>query len=154
MWLNGRLKLIFHSYNLNYRPRKYFHFFVLLSVRNVFISVCSTYHALFRMYPIRLYILFLLIFSFVLAYFFFLFSYEKHFATSQKAPQMMQEEVEGFEQVITMEEDGRLGNLLMEMATLLLIGREANVSVSLLPQVDHAIICHYLIIISTAKQCS
>ena len=57
------------------------------------------------------------------------------------------EEVEGFEQVITMEEDGRLGNLLMEMATLLLIGREANVSVSLLPQVDDVIICHYLIII-------
>ena len=47
----------------------------------------------------------------------------------------MMEEVEGFEQVITMEEDGRLGNLLMEMATLLLIGRAANVSVSLLPQV-------------------
>ena len=98
------------------------------------------------MYPIRLYILFLLIISFVLAYFLFLFPYENHFATSQKAGQMM-EEVEGFEQVITMEEDGRLGNLLTEMATLLLIGREANVSVSLLPQVDHAIFCHYLIII-------
>ena len=40
------------------------------------------------------------------------------------------------EQVITMEEDGRLGNLLMEMATLLLIGRQANVNVSLLPQVS------------------
>ena len=45
----------------------------------------------------------------------------------------MKEEVE--ERVITMEEDGRLGNLLMEMATLLLIGRQANVTVSLLPQV-------------------
>ena len=39
------------------------------------------------------------------------------------------------EQVITMEEDGRLGNLLIETATLFLIGRQANVSVSLLPQV-------------------
>ena len=50
---------------------------------------------------------------------------------------MAKEEVEGrlAEQVITMEEDGRLGNLLMEMATLLLIGRHANVTVSLLPQV-------------------
>ena len=48
---------------------------------------------------------------------------------------MMKEEVE--ERVITMEEDGRLGNLLMEMATLLLIGRHANVTVSLLPQVAH-----------------
>ena len=34
-----------------------------------------------------------------------------------------------------MEEDGRLGNLLMEMATLLLLGEHANVTVSLLPQV-------------------
>ena len=38
--------------------------------------------------------------------------------------------------VISMEEDGRLGNLLMEMATLLLLGKHANVTVSLLPQVD------------------
>ena len=38
-------------------------------------------------------------------------------------------------QVISMEEDGRLGNLLIETATLFLIGRQANVSVSLLPQV-------------------
>ena len=38
--------------------------------------------------------------------------------------------------VISMEEDGRLGNLLMEMATLLLLGEHANVTVSLLPQVD------------------
>ena len=38
-------------------------------------------------------------------------------------------------QVITMEENGRLGNLLTEMATLLLLGRRANVTVSLLPQV-------------------
>ena len=34
-----------------------------------------------------------------------------------------------------MEEDGRLGNLLIETATLFLIGRQANVTVSLLPQV-------------------
>ena len=47
---------------------------------------------------------------------------------------------EQVEQVITMEEDGRLGNLLMEMATLLLIGRQANVTVSLLPQVAHIVI--------------
>ena len=49
-------------------------------------------------------------------------------------------EVRSAEQVITMEEDGRLGNLLMEMATLLLIGRQANVTVSLLPQVAHIVI--------------
>ena len=55
---------------------------------------------------------------------------------------MAKEEVEGrlAEQVITMEEDGRLGNLLMEMATLLLIGRHANVTVSLLPQVAQIVI--------------
>ena len=49
----------------------------------------------------------------------------------------MTQEVDGMEveQVITMAEDGRLGNLLMEMATLYLIGRQANVTVSLLPQV-------------------
>ena len=40
-------------------------------------------------------------------------------------------------QVISMEEDGRLGNLLIETATLLLIGKQANVTVSLLPQVSH-----------------
>ena len=49
-------------------------------------------------------------------------------------------EVRSAEQVITMKEDGRLGNLLMEMATLLLIGRQANVTVSLLPQVAHIVI--------------
>ena len=80
-----------------------------------------------------------IIISSVLAYFLFLFPYEKHLATSQKAGQMMKD-VEEVEQVITMEEDGRLGNLLTEMATLLLIGREANVSVSLLPQVADIII--------------
>ena len=37
-----------------------------------------------------------------------------------------------------MEEDGRLGNLLIETATLFLIGRQANVTVSLLPQVISA----------------
>ena len=41
------------------------------------------------------------------------------------------------QQVISMEEDGRLGNLLIETATLLLIGKQANVTVSLLPQVSH-----------------
>ena len=40
------------------------------------------------------------------------------------------------EQVITIEEDGRLGNLLMETATLLLVGQKLNKPVQLLPQVD------------------
>ena len=40
------------------------------------------------------------------------------------------------EQVITIEEDGRLGNLLMETATLLLIGKKLNKQVQILPQVD------------------
>ena len=57
----------------------------------------------------------------------------------------MKEEVEEVEErVITMEEDGRLGNLLMEMATLLLIGRQANVTVSLLPQVAHIWLSQFL----------
>ena len=38
-------------------------------------------------------------------------------------------------QLITFEEDGRFGNLLLETATLLLIGRKLNKQVSLLPQV-------------------
>ena len=57
--------------------------------------------------------------------------------TSKTPPLKEEVEVREAEQVITMEEDGRLGNLLMEMATLLLIGRQANVTVSLLPQVAH-----------------
>ena len=44
------------------------------------------------------------------------------------------------QQVISMEEDGRLGNLLIETATLFLIGRQANVTVSLLPQVGKNIL--------------
>ena len=44
------------------------------------------------------------------------------------------------QQVISMEEDGRLGNLLIETATLFLIGRKANVTVSLLPQVGKNIL--------------
>jgi len=40
------------------------------------------------------------------------------------------------EQVITMEEDGRLGNLLMETATLLLVGKKLNKRVQVLPQVN------------------
>ena len=47
----------------------------------------------------------------------------------------VEKEEEVMSQVISMEEDGRLGNLLIETATLFLIGRQANVSVSLLPQV-------------------
>ena len=39
-------------------------------------------------------------------------------------------------QIISLEEDGRFGNLLMETATLLLIGQKHNVSVSILPQVS------------------
>ena len=62
-------------------------------------------------------------------------------ATSLMMKEEMKEEVEEVEErVITMEEDGRLGNLLMEMATLLLIGRQANVTVSLLPQVAHIVV--------------
>ena len=48
---------------------------------------------------------------------------------------LMEAEKVEWSQVISMEEDGRLGNLLIETATLFLIGRQANVSVSLLPQV-------------------
>ena len=39
------------------------------------------------------------------------------------------------DQVITLEEDGRFGNLLLETATLLLIGKKLNKRVQLLPQV-------------------
>ena len=40
------------------------------------------------------------------------------------------------QQLITFEEDGRFGNLLLETATLLLIGRKFNKQVNLLPQVS------------------
>ena len=40
------------------------------------------------------------------------------------------------EQIITIEEDGRFGNLLMETATLLLIGKKLNRRVQLLPDVS------------------
>ena len=42
---------------------------------------------------------------------------------------------DGSQQLITFEEDGRFGNLLLETATLLLIGRKLNKQVNLLPQV-------------------
>ena len=42
---------------------------------------------------------------------------------------------EDSQQLITFEEDGRFGNLLLETATLLLIGRKFNKQVNLLPQV-------------------
>ena len=92
--------------------------------------------------------LLMVILSFAAAFFLFMFVSERHFVTLDflkdnvscgpvaKGLKMTQE-VDGMEveQVITMAEDGRLGNLLMEMATLYLIGRQANVTVSLLPQV-------------------
>merc|ERR1719244_1489278 len=37
--------------------------------------------------------------------------------------------------ILTIEEDGRLGNLLMEIGTLILVGERTNRSVQLLPQV-------------------
>ena len=40
------------------------------------------------------------------------------------------------DQVLTFEENGRFGNLLMETATLLLIGRKLNKRVQLLPDVS------------------
>ena len=43
------------------------------------------------------------------------------------------------QQLITFEEDGRFGNLLLETATLLLIGRKLNKQVNLLPQVAEKI---------------
>ena len=52
-------------------------------------------------------------------------------------------EEEVVSQVISMEEDWRLGNLLIETATLFLIGRQANVSVSLLPQVIPGCLTEY-----------
>ena len=48
----------------------------------------------------------------------------------------IQHEDEEIEQVITIEEDGRFGNLLMETATLLLVGQRVNKRVQLLPGVD------------------
>ena len=38
-------------------------------------------------------------------------------------------------QILTIEEDGRFGNLLMETATLLIVGNRLNTSVRILPQV-------------------
>ena len=88
--------------------------------------------------------LLLIVFFSTIALFFFLLSDE----TRLVALTFLQEEEEDTAscipnskevvgQVISMEEDGRLGNLLIETATLLLIGKQANVTVSLLPQVSH-----------------
>ena len=38
------------------------------------------------------------------------------------------------ETIITFEEDGRFGNLLLETATLILIGKKINKPVQLMPQ--------------------
>ena len=46
-----------------------------------------------------------------------------------------EEQIEQDGQIITFEEDGRFGNLLMETATLILIGQNHNVPVKILPQV-------------------
>ena len=94
--------------------------------------------------------LLLILSFFIIGYFLFLFAYEKPYEVrfdlqrgnisydGPKGEKGKTKEVGGKEanvQVITMEENGRLGNLLTEMATLLLLGRRANVTVSLLPQV-------------------
>ena len=91
--------------------------------------------------------LLLIVFFSTIALFFFLLSDE----TRLVALTFLQEEEEdnascipnskelAGQQVISMEEDGRLGNLLIETATLLLIGKQANVTVSLLPQVAHIV---------------
>ena len=94
--------------------------------------------------------LLLILSFFIVGYFLFLFAHEKPYEVrfdlqrgnisydGPKGEKGKTMEVGGKEanvQVITMEENGRLGNLLTEMATLLLLGRRANVTVSLLPQV-------------------
>ena len=38
-------------------------------------------------------------------------------------------------QILTIEEDGRFGNLLLEIATLIIIGKRLNTPVQILPQV-------------------
>ena len=38
-------------------------------------------------------------------------------------------------QILTIEEDGRFGNLLLEVATLIIIGKRLNTPVQILPQV-------------------
>merc|ERR1711892_143739 len=55
--------------------------------------------------------------------------------TFQTVTEIIEEEIEEEKQIITLEEDGRFGNLLMETATLVLIGQIHNVSVRILPQV-------------------
>ena len=56
-------------------------------------------------------------------------------ATAKSVTNHKEDKTEENMQVVTFEEDGRFGNLLMETATLLLIGRIHNVSVQILPQV-------------------
>ena len=51
--------------------------------------------------------------------------------TEEEAEQTEEDE----QQIISFEEDGRFGNLLMETATLVLIGQSKNLSVHILPQV-------------------
>ena len=98
--------------------------------------------------------LLLILSFFIVGYFLFLFAYEKPYEVrfdlqrgnisydGPKGEKGKTMEVGGKDlvQVITMEENGRLGNLLTEMATLLLLGRRANVTVSLLPQVPNRLV--------------
>ena len=98
--------------------------------------------------------LLLILSFFIVGYFVFLFAYEKPYEVrfdlqrgnisydgpkgeKGKTMEVWGKEANDLVQVITMEENGRLGNLLTEMATLLLLGRRANVTVSLLPQVPY-----------------
>ena len=49
------------------------------------------------------------------------------------AEKIMEADLEG--QILTIEEDGRFGNLLLEIATLIIIGKRLNRPVQILPQV-------------------
>ena len=51
----------------------------------------------------------------------------------EMSQQTMEVGLEG--QILTIEEDGRFGNLLLEVATLIIIGKRLNTPVQILPQV-------------------
>ena len=58
---------------------------------------------------------------------------DKSSGSLEMSDQTMEADWEG--QILTIEEDGRFGNLLLEIATLIIIGKRLNRPVQILPQV-------------------
>ena len=87
--------------------------------------------------------LLLLVVAFLSLNFYLLSTVEQRFVrkmislnkSATKHKSILKEATDIKDQVISLEEDGRFGNLLLETATLLLIGKKLDKRVQLLPQV-------------------